>query len=91
MLRVKVDGTLKISKYTAADRRKDGIMAVDERPDIFTGAVNKTQKKIIWPKYYQNPYQYQDMVYLQDIYANTICGRIFDMVAFFALASGVQP
>ena len=87
----KGDGTLKISKYTAADRRKDGIMAVDERPDIFTGAVNKTQKKIIWPKYYQNPYQYQDMVYLQDIYANTICGRIFDMVAFFALASGVRP
>ena len=47
--------------------------------------------RIIWPKYYQNPYQYQDYVYLQDIYANTICGRIFDVVVHFSLAMGIKP
>lgn len=51
----------------------------------------KPQQRIIWPKYYQNPYQYQDYIYLQDIYANTICGRIFDTVGFFALANGIRP
>jgi hypothetical protein len=51
----------------------------------------KPDTKIIWPKYYQNPYQYQDYVYLQDIYANTIAGRIFDTVVHFALARGIKP
>ena len=84
-------GILNISKFTASDIKRNGITDYDPRPDIFTGAVDKTQKKIIWPKYYQNPYQFQDMVYLQDIYANTMCGRIFDMVGFFALADGIRP
>lgn len=51
----------------------------------------KQDTRIIWPKYYQNPYQYQDYVYLQDIYANTICGRIFDVVVHFSLARGIKP
>lgn len=83
--------TLTIKPFTAADYKKMGSFDFDTVPDVFTGAVDKTQKKIIWPKYYQNPYQYQDYVYLQDIYANTICGRIFDMLGFFALANGVKP
>ena len=29
-------------------------------------------------------------MYLQDIYANTIAGRIFDVVAFFAIANGIK-
>lgn len=81
-----------ITKYTVADYKKMGTAAFDTLPDIFTGAVSKKfEKKIIWPKYYQNPYQYQDYVYLQDIYANTIAGRIFDTIGFFALANGVKP
>lgn len=54
-------------------------------------ASTKLKQRIIWPKYYQNPYQYQDYIYLQDIYANTICGRIFDTIGFFALANGIKP
>lgn len=84
------DGVLNIQAYTAADYKRMGAVQMDERPDVFTGAV-KPKRRIIWPKYYQNPYQYQDYVYLQDIYANTICGRIADTVGFFALANGVKP
>jgi len=79
---------LTIKPFTAADYKRMG--AEDYDTDIFTGATDK-QKKIIWPKYYQNPYQFQDYIYLQDIYANTICGRIFDMMGFFSLANGVKP
>lgn len=89
------EGILSIKKYTAADYKQRGMPAPadDIDIDIFTGAAktDKYKRKIIWPKYYQNPYQYQDYVYLQDIYANTICGRIFDMLGFFALANGVVP
>lgn len=84
------EGILTIKPFTAADYKKMGTHRVDDSPDIFTGAVKKN-KRIIFPKYYQNPYQYQDYVYLQDIYANTICGRIADTVGFFALANGVKP
>ncbi len=51
----------------------------------------KADTRIIWPKYYQNPCQYQDYVFLQDIYANTIAGRIFDTVVHFSLANGIKP
>jgi len=76
---------------------KDGHLTIpffNQNAAIFAGATNPTpllEKKIIWPKYYQNPYQYQDYIYLQDIYANTICGRIFDTLGYFVLANGVQP
>jgi hypothetical protein len=82
---------LKITPFTAKDQKEMGKFDYDKTPDIFTGAIKPGQKKIIWPKYYQNPYQFQDYVYLQDIYANTICGRIFDVIGFFALANGVKP
>jgi len=89
------EGILTIKKFTAADYKIMGAPAPanDKDIDIFTGAVkpDKYKRKIIWPKYYQNPYQYQDYVYLQDIYANTICGRIYDMLGFFVLANGVHP
>lgn len=89
------NGMLTIKKYTASNYKQMGSpMTVDTEIDVFTGATTKVdnyKKKIIWPKYYQNPYQYQDYVYLQDIYANTIAGRIFDTIGFFALANGVKP
>lgn len=75
-----------IKPFTAAEFKK--------MQKEFSAAKVYTTKKntnIIWPKYYQNPYQYQDYVYLQDIYANTICGRIFDTVVHFALARGIKP
>ena len=91
------NGMLTIKPFTAADYAKNGLP--DDSPtyvDIFSGATKAYtkslgQKKIIWPKYYQNPYQFQDYVYLQDIYANTICGRIFDTVVHFSLARGIKP
>lgn len=58
---------------------------------IIRAKSTKQDTKIIWPKYYQNPYQYQDYVYLQDIYANTIAGRIFDTIVHFGLAKGIKP
>jgi len=85
------NGMLTIKKFTAADYKQMGSYQEVTETDIFTGAAKKIEKKIIWPKYYQNPYQYQDYVYLQDIYANTIAGRIFDTIGFFALANGVKP
>lgn len=85
------NGMLTIKKFTASDYKKMGGYAEIRENDVFTGAAKKLERKIIWPKYYQNPYQYQDYVYLQDIYANTICGRIFDTIGFFALANGVKP
>ncbi len=83
---------LSIKQFTAADYKLMGTPITQTTEiDVFTGAVKSTKEKIIWPKYYQNPYQYQDYVYLQDIYANTIAGRIFEVVGFFALANGVKP
>ncbi len=84
---------LTVKPFTAADFKHMGAPAPtnDLDIDIFTGARTRVKRKIIWPKYYQNPYQYQDYVYFQDIYANTICGRIFDTIGFFALANGVKP
>ncbi len=45
----------------------------------------------LWPKYWQNPYQYQDYLVLQDNYANTIAGRILDIIVYFTLANGIKP
>jgi len=86
-------GLLTIKKFTANDYKSMGAPVKEGATDvdIFTGARQKIQDKIIWPKYYQNPYQFQDYVYLQDIYANTIAGRIFDVVGFFAIANGIKP
>jgi len=86
------EGVLTVKPFTAAEFKKMGAPNKDKTEvNIFTGAVQPVKQKIIWPKYYQNPYQYQDYVYLQDIYANTICGRIFDVLGYFALANGIKP
>lgn len=86
------EGVLTVKPYTAAELKKMGAPNTKKTEiDIFSGAVTPIKEKIIWPKYYQNPYQFQDYVYLQDIYANTICGRIFDVLGYFALANGIKP
>lgn len=90
-----VDGTLKKKAFTAAYKKKIGTKGWEDEYKIFEGGVLKPtgfkQEKIIWPKFYQNPYQYQDFIYLQDIYANTIAGRIIDAAVYFMLANGVKP
>ncbi len=88
------NGELKAKPFTAAQVAKFGRIGDEPEFVIFEGAIKstgRTQKKIIWPKYYQNPYQYQDFIYLQDIYANSIAGRIIDAVTYFILANGVRP
>lgn len=88
------NGMLSTKPFTAAQIKKFGTMGVEPNYVIYQGAIipkGTTQKKIIWPKYYQNPYQYQDFIYLQDIYANTIAGRILDAETYFMLANGVYP
>ncbi len=45
----------------------------------------------LWPRYWLNPYQYQDYLVLQDNYANTIAGRILDVIVYFTLANGIKP
>ncbi|MHA2052621.1 MAG: hypothetical protein ACW99F_03385 [Candidatus Hodarchaeales archaeon] len=87
-------GVLTVKPFTAAQKKLFGTESKTPEIDIFTGAVAQKgikTRKIIWPKYYQNPYQYQDYIFLQDIYANTICGRIFDTLGYFALANGIKP
>ena len=87
-------GVLRVKPFTAGQVAKFGLMGEEPEYVIYQGAIKttgKTQKKIIWPKYYQNPYQYQDFIYLQDIYANTIGGRILDAETYFMLANGVRP
>lgn len=85
-----------IKPFTAVEMKAMTSNLGHSEMDMKTGASikpssPKADTRIIWPKYYQNPYQYQDYVYLQDIYANTIAGRIFDVVVHFALARGIKP
>lgn len=72
----------KVRAFSASEKKK------------FGAAVRvKGSKKLsmIWPRYWLNPYQYQDYVILQDNYANTIAGRIIDTLVFFILANGIKP
>jgi len=91
---VSKQGELSIKPFTAAQSAKFGRFGDEPEFVIYEGAIKstgRTQKKIIWPKYYQNPYQYQDFIYLQDIYANSIAGRIIDGISYFVVANGVRP
>ena len=87
-----------IKPFTAAEMKamstnfgSEQMLVSKEKTAALKTYSTRQDTRIIWPKYYQNPYQYQDYVYLQDIYANTICGRIFDVVVHFALARGIKP
>ncbi len=71
-----------IKAFTAAEKKQFG-----------AALKVKGSKKVhfIWPKYWLNPYQYQDYVILQDNYANTIAGRIIDVLVYFTLGNGIKP
>lgn len=90
---VNPSGQILVTPYTAADYARVGTPGTDTEMEIRNGALRPAREtdRIIWPKYYQNPYQYQDYVYLQDIYANSIAGRVFDTLSYFVFAHGVRP
>lgn len=71
-----------ITKFTAAQRKQFGAALKVKSSKL---------RHFIWPKYWLNPYQYQDYVILQDNYANTIAGRIIDVLVYFTLGNGIKP
>jgi len=73
--------------FTAAEKKKWGTFKV---PDV-KQAAKGIGAVFLWPKYWLNPYQYQDYIIFQDNYANTIAGRIIDIIVYFTLANGVKP
>lgn len=83
--------------FTAAQKAKFGAWVPEEKfssNELKTFAAAKTKGVggvFLWPKYWLNPYQYQDYLVLQDNYANTIAGRILDVIVYFTLANGVKP
>jgi len=48
-------------------------------------------KAVTLPKYFMNPYQDLDYMVLQDIYANTIAGRIIDKLVELIFGNGIKP
>lgn len=88
----------KPTPFTAAEQAKFGTWLQGshkiEGPQhgYYTAAKQKGIGGVfLWPKYWLNPYQYQDYLILQDNYANTIAGRILDVIVYFTLANGIKP
>jgi hypothetical protein len=83
--------------FTAAQKNQFGAWVPEEKisPGMVSAYTAAKQKGVgsvfLWPKYWQNPYQYQDYLVLQDNYANTIAGRILDVIVYFTLANGIKP
>lgn len=94
----KDDGQININrKFTAGEKKQFGVWL--SGPAAVPAGIPYTAAKttrgvggvFLWAKYWQNPYQYQDYLVLQDNYANTIAGRILDVIVYFALANGIIP
>lgn len=90
----KNDGTIKeIREFSASEKKLFGTWKKGGNM-IFSGAKGgrgSRTMQMVWPKYWLNPYQYQDYVILQDIYSNTIAGRIIDTLVYFTIANGIKP
>ena len=69
--------------FTAGEKKKFGTYEAAKASGV-SGV-------FLWPKYWLNPYQYQDYIIFQDNYANTIAGRIIDIIVYFTLANGIKP
>lgn len=84
-------------QFTAAEKKMFGSYIHESKvPKSINGAFTAAKQKgiggvFLWPKYWQNPYQYQDYLILQDNYANTIAGRILDVIVYFSVANGIKP
>lgn len=79
--------------FTAAEKKKWGTFTKEKS---IVGTLEAAKAKgiggvFLWPKYWLNPYQYQDYIILQDNYANTIAGRIIDIIVYFTVANGIKP
>lgn len=84
--------------FTAAEQSKFGtwLPGAPKEDPLMSGYYTAAKQKgiggvFLWPKYWLNPYQYQDYLVLQDNYANTIAGRILDVIVYFTLANGIKP
>ena len=52
---------------------------------------NKSKSKTFFPKFFMNPYQDLDYMVLQDIYANSMGGRIIDRKEELKFGNGIRP
>ena len=55
------------------------------------GTIPKNRKSPVLPRYFWNNYQDIDYIVLQDIYMNTICGRLVDVLVWFVMGRGIKP
>ncbi len=67
-----------------------------ESPKPLSAAtINSIKKRskgnVFFPKFFMNPYQDLDYMVLQDIYANSIAGRIIDRLVELMFGNGVKP
>jgi hypothetical protein len=53
--------------------------------------INQKRDKNILPRFFMNPYQDLDYMVLQDIYANSIGGRIIDRKEELKFGNGIRP
>ena len=51
----------------------------------------RSKKKVFFPKFFMNPYQDLDYIVLQDIYANSMGGRIIDRKEELKFGQGITP
>ncbi|MCH9657199.1 hypothetical protein K0U27_00655 [archaeon] len=52
---------------------------------------DRSKSKTFFPKFFMNPYQDLDYMVLQDIYANSIAGRIIDRKEELKFGQGIKP
>jgi hypothetical protein len=52
---------------------------------------SKSKSNTFFPKFFMNPYQDLDYMVLQDIYANSIGGRIIDRKEELKFGNGIRP
>jgi len=63
-----------------------------KKPSALSAAqLDQKREKHLFPKFFMNPYQDLDYMVLQDIYANSIAGRIIDRMVELGFAKGIKP
>ena len=63
----------------------------DERKPLTASVIKSNAKRNILPRFFMNPYQDLDYMVLQDIYANSIGGRIIDRKEELKFGRGIKP
>ena len=62
-----------------------------ERKPLSAAQLNQKRDRKIFPKFFMNPYQDLDYMVLQDIYANSVAGRIIDRIMELVFSRGIKP